>query len=115
MPGPPGISVFEGSSLGKHSLDGRDVHEEKTDADRDRAAAVPWVADPESDGGGGTAGTSEKDDAIEKLRYKAAQGDTGAQMELANKYDQGDGVPRDEIEAAKWVRRAARKGMLPPR
>ena len=54
--------------------------------------------------------TSEEDDAIESLRYRAAQGDTSAQMELADRYDLGDGVPRDEIEAAKWIRRAAEKG-----
>ena len=61
-------------------------------------------------GPGVPAATLEQKDEIEKLRYRAAQGDTGAQMELANRYDQGDGVPRDEIEAAKWVRRAAEKG-----
>ena len=35
MRGSSEISAFERSSLGKHSLDGRDVHEEKTDSDRD--------------------------------------------------------------------------------
>ena len=55
-------------------------------------------------------GTPAEDDAIESLRYRAAQGDTSAQMELADRYDLGDGVPQDEIEAAKWIRRAAEKG-----
>lgn len=55
-------------------------------------------------------GTTEEDDAVESLRYRAAQGDTTAQLELADRYDLGDGVPRDEIEAAKWIRRAAEKG-----
>ena len=54
--------------------------------------------------------TPEEDDAIESLRYRAARGDTSAQLELADRYDLGDGVPRDEIEAAKWIRRAAEKG-----
>jgi uncharacterized protein len=37
----------------------------------------------------------------------ADQGDGQAQLVLAGCYDIGDGVPKDSVEALKWLRKAA--------
>jgi len=37
----------------------------------------------------------------------AALGDAEAELNLARMYSTGHGVPRDDVEAAKWLRRAA--------
>jgi TPR repeat protein len=41
---------------------------------------------------------------------RAESGDTAAEHQLAQMYAVGDGVPRDEKEAARWLERAARHG-----
>lgn len=47
---------------------------------------------------------------VPALRAKAGQGDAEAQTQLGRLYAQGQGVPRDYAEAAKWYRRAAEQG-----
>jgi TPR repeat protein len=47
---------------------------------------------------------------IEPLRARAEQGDAEAQYNLGDSYDWGKGVPRDDVEAAKWYRKAAEQG-----
>ena len=44
------------------------------------------------------------------FRLAAEQGDASAQTNLGLMYEQGDGVPQDDAEAAKWYRLAAEKG-----
>ena len=42
----------------------------------------------------------------------AALGDAEAELNLARMYSTGHGVPRDDVEAAKWLRRAADQGRV---
>jgi TPR repeat protein len=53
---------------------------------------------------------SYADEAIDVLKIKAHQGDAEAQFNLGSCYHRGEGVPRDEKEAAKWARKAADQG-----
>ena len=43
-------------------------------------------------------------------KAKAEQGDALAQLSLAMCYSNGEGVAKDEVEAAKWLRKAAEQG-----
>lgn len=49
-------------------------------------------------------------DSPESLRTRAEQGDAEAQTKLGIYYQDGLGVPKNEIEAVKWYRLAAEKG-----
>jgi hypothetical protein len=55
-----------------------------------------------------TAGDYEK--ALSLFRPLAEQGYFDAQWELGNMYAEGQGVPQDNIEAAKWFRECAEHG-----
>jgi hypothetical protein len=61
----------------------------------------------------GTIGAQSSRDAaakkksIEDLREIAYAGDLAAQIQLGLIYLTGDGVPRDDVEAVKWLRKAA--------
>jgi TPR repeat protein len=44
---------------------------------------------------------------VEELRQRAEQGDVKAQLNLGTMYGNGQGVPKDHAEAAKWYRKAA--------
>ena len=48
---------------------------------------------------------------IDALRARAEQGDAAAQNSLGVMYDQGRGVPQDDVEAVRWYRRAAAQGL----
>ena len=48
--------------------------------------------------------------ALAEFRQAAEQGSVVAQVNLAAMYYQGQGVPRDDAEAAKWYRKAADQG-----
>ena len=48
----------------------------------------------------------------EFLREKAEAGDAAAQYSLAEMYWDGDGVPDDHVEAARWYREAAEQGYV---
>lgn len=53
------------------------------------------------------------DDESVKLAYKlksAEQGDIKAQLDLALAYEKGNGVARDDVQAALWFRKAAEQG-----
>jgi TPR repeat protein len=45
--------------------------------------------------------------AIDELRCRASEGDAEAQFQLALRYDNADGLPRDPVAAANWYRFAA--------
>src|SRR4029078_584989 len=56
---------------------------------------------------------AEQDDAEKRPladnKAKAKAGDAKSQFELGRRYDKGEGVPRDLVEAAKWYRKRAEK------
>jgi TPR repeat protein len=58
--------------------------------------AVPAAADAEED--------------LATLRARAEQGEAEAQTELGARYFQGEGVPQDDTEAARWLLLAAEQG-----
>ena len=59
----------------------------------------------------GTFTLSADDQAgLETLRTQAAGGDVKAQFDLAHRYRDGKGVPKDDAEAMKWAHRAADSG-----
>ena len=47
---------------------------------------------------------------LDGLRARAEQGSANAQYYLAGRYRDGNGVPQDEGEAARWYRLAAEQG-----
>ncbi len=47
------------------------------------------------------------------LRHAAAKGDARAQFEVAARYAEGKGIPRDFAQAATWYQRAAAQGLAP--
>lgn len=47
---------------------------------------------------------------LQKLVHLAEQGDVNAQYNLGESYDDGQGVPEDDVEAVKWWRKAAEQG-----
>ena len=47
------------------------------------------------------------------LRHAAAKGDAKAQFEVAARYAEGKGIPRDFGQAATWYQRAAAQGLAP--
>lgn len=48
--------------------------------------------------------------ALREFRPLAERGDAGAQHNLGVMYTHGHGVPKDDREAVKWYRRAAKQG-----
>ena len=50
------------------------------------------------------------DEQIESLRTRAGSGDIKAQLDLAVRYRDGQGVAKDGAEAMQWAHRAADKG-----
>ena len=44
---------------------------------------------------------------IEDVKKKAEAGDAESQVELGLRYDTGKGMPKDQVEAASWYRKAA--------
>jgi uncharacterized protein len=61
----------------------------------------------------GCAGMGSGGVTIDDLKTKANQGDTNAQFQLGVVYDQGQGVAKNQSEAAAWYRRAAEQGHAP--
>ncbi len=51
-----------------------------------------------------------QEEAIRQERIAAEQGDAPAQYNLGFRYDNGEGVPRDDAEAVRWYRLAANQG-----
>ena len=45
-------------------------------------------------------------DTLDALRQAAEQGDAGAQFDLGVKYSLGRGVPEDDAEGVRWIRKA---------
>jgi TPR repeat protein len=48
---------------------------------------------------------------IAEIKAKAESGEAESQFQLGRRYDKGEGVPRDLVEAAKWYRKAAEQGL----
>jgi uncharacterized protein len=44
---------------------------------------------------------------IKEVKAKAEAGDAETQVQLGLRYDKGEGVAKDQVEAAKWFRKAA--------
>ena len=78
------------------------------------AAALVLVltAHARADLGAGTSAYERGDyaTALAEFRRAAEQGSVVAQINLAAMYYKGQGVPRDDAEAAKWYRKAADQG-----
>jgi TPR repeat protein len=55
----------------------------------------------------GAASPPEPADSLSNIRRLAAEGDAEAQYNLGCIYDEGQGVPQDHAEAARWFRLAA--------
>ena len=72
-------------------------------ADDSPLPPVTETSAPSADG-------SEPPVDIDALRNDAAQGDVKAQIELADMYYNGRGVPQNYTEAAKWIQMAANEG-----
>ena len=53
------------------------------------------------------------DAELGSLRQRAEQGDAQAQADLRFRYDTGEGVPQDDVEAVRWYRLAADQGHAP--
>ena len=68
---------------------------------KDYAEAAKWYSKVAEQG---------NKDAVERLRKIAEQGDVNAQYALGNCYYNGNGVNKDEAEAAKWYSEAAKQG-----
>ncbi len=49
-------------------------------------------------------------DNLEALKKAAEQGHASAQLNLGNRYDLGEGVPEDDIQAYAWLSIAAAQG-----
>jgi TPR repeat protein len=75
------------------------------------SSAVPAAAGPFEDA---TAAYSRGDyaTALRLWHPLADQGDSLSQAMLGFMYYEGDGVPKDPVEAAKWLRKSAEKGDL---
>jgi len=55
-------------------------------------------------------GAGDYKKALEIFKPLAEQGDATAQLDLASMYWNGEGVPQDNEEGVKWVRKAAEQG-----
>ncbi len=53
---------------------------------------------------------SDYEKTVKELRYLANEGDPRAQYDLGVLYDQGQGVPKNSIEARAWYTLAAEQG-----
>ena len=51
-----------------------------------------------------------EEDELTKLQTRAEQGDANAQFDLGKCFSEGNGMPKDEFEGAKWFRKAAEQG-----
>ena|SRR5947207_9050579 len=48
---------------------------------------------------------------IGEVKAKAEAGDAESEVELGLRYDKGEGVAKDQVEAAKWFRKAAEQNL----
>jgi TPR repeat protein len=73
--------------------------------------APPSVAAQDYDAGLTAYESDDYATALREWTPLAEQGYADAQFNLALMYRNGDGVPQDDAEAAKWYRRAAEQGL----
>jgi serine/threonine-protein kinase len=75
------------------------------------AAAKPGVANPQNSGAEATPAPSQVPASLADLIPAADRGDPAAQNALGVKYAAGeDGLPRDDLKAVEWYRKAAVQG-----
>ena len=72
-------------------------------------AVIPVAVDAQGTASASCEGLSAES-PVEDLRPCAEQGDAPAQYFLGRMYDNGEGVPEDYAEAARWYRLAAEQG-----
>jgi TPR repeat protein len=48
---------------------------------------------------------------IEEVKAKAEAGDAESELELGRRYNKGEGLAKDEVEAVKWYRKAAEQNL----
>lgn len=77
------------------------IHKNKLSANIDTAQNPPYLA--------ATVSTAKADPAMQYLNA-AEQGDSKAQLDLALAYANGNGIAKDEAQAALWLRKAAEQG-----
>lgn len=70
------------------------------------ALASPSSAGPVEDGNAAFE-RGDYETALRLLRAPAEQGDADAQLLLGMMYQDGEGVPKDSVQAAQWIRKAA--------
>jgi localization factor PodJL len=71
------------------------------------------VRDPDATPTGAIGQSSLPGDSLAAVKELAEQGDGAAQFELASRYSDGRGLPRDSAVAAQWFEKAARQGLAP--
>jgi hypothetical protein len=57
-----------------------------------------------------SAANADREPSIVRLRSRAERGDAKAQFDLGDTYAQGRGIPRDDVQAGRWLRKAAGQG-----
>ena len=73
-------------------------------------AAIPVAVDAQGTASASCEGLSAES-PVEDVRPCAEQGDAPAQYFLGRMYDNGEGVPQDDVEAVSWYRLAADQGL----
>jgi TPR repeat protein len=68
-------------------------------------AGIWWVSNQPSQDGRDLQSVSQ-----EEIKLRAERGDGTAQMELAKRYCEGSGVPKNVFQCAEWYRKAANGG-----
>lgn len=71
---------------------------------------VPVMLSAQSPSGAASGAKAKIADALGRLRANAESGDAASQYALGSKYRNGDRVPKDNLEAIKWYRKAADQG-----
>ena len=77
------------------------MYEEGEGVLQDEAEAAKWYR---------RAAEQEHEDALNRLMEMCERGIAVAQFNLGGMYQDGEGVPQDDEEAAKWYRKAAEQG-----
>jgi hypothetical protein len=98
----------------RHQRQGRrrrgdhDVLVQRTDRGPDHQAQARQVSNVRTRQAGSASGPPNRQSPF--CMPKLNQGDADAQYDLGASYDNGQGVPQSDAEAAKWYRRAADQG-----
>ena len=113
-----GFHTFEGQMYMRRKLDGVELQAITADivtyrASHARQPSQTYAAGKAADVWAAVQAAHERHDYATEfalLRPLAERGDPGAQIELGSMYGLGQGVPRDDVEAVGWFRKAADQG-----